>query len=157
MKQTGFGLSLAYFFASFFYLGYLPGCPGTIASIATALPLFFMPQISLWIYLVAIAVIFLLGVWLTAIIERHDEIIDPSYAVIDEVVGMSFALVAVPQVWWQYGIVLALFRFFDIVKPFPIRQLERNLMGGFAIMIDDVVASVFSIVIFWSLKGLLGF
>jgi phosphatidylglycerophosphatase A len=71
---------------------------------------------------------------------------DPQKVVIDEVAGQFIALIAVPldlQTWWTIILAFLLFRFFDIVKPYPARKFE-DLHGGLGIMADDVVAGIYA-------------
>jgi phosphatidylglycerophosphatase A len=73
--------------------------------------------------------------------------VDPSQVVLDEVVGQMIALVAWPVAGWKmYVAGFVLFRFFDIVKPFPARRCER-IAGGWGIMLDDVVAGAYSLLV----------
>jgi phosphatidylglycerophosphatase A len=86
-----------------------------------------------------------LGVWAATQAEKHFGRVDPGQVVIDEVVGQIITLLAWPRRSW--GWVLAgflLFRFFDIVKPFPARRVER-FPQGWGIMLDDVVAGAYGL------------
>jgi phosphatidylglycerophosphatase A len=100
--------------------------------------------------LFVIAVASVVGVWAASRTERLSNIKDPGKIVIDEVAGQLIALLAVPLVVdrrWAVWLALAflLFRFFDIVKPYPARALEK-LKGGLGIMSDDLVAGVYAAV-----------
>lgn len=96
------------------------------------------------VFLIALA-----GIWAASRIEGMSDKKDPSKVVIDEVVGQYIALIAVPfplePAWWSAILAFVLFRFFDIVKPFPARKLE-SLHGGLGIMLDDVVAGVYALI-----------
>jgi phosphatidylglycerophosphatase A len=76
-------------------------------------------------------------------VARASAVKDPQFVVIDEVAGQLIALVAVPLAWKTFLASLILFRAFDIVKPPPVRQLER-LPEGTGIMLDDVAAGIFA-------------
>ena len=101
----------------------------------------------------ALVVVFtLLGAWSSSVSERYwGE--DPSRVVIDEVVGQWIVLLAMPDdfQWWHVLIALALFRFFDIVKPLGVRAMEK-LKGGWGIMADDVLAGVYGFIVLHLLR-----
>lgn len=154
-------------------VGYLPLAPGTWGSIVgvglfailrwPALSFYarfgqrqglilLNPQIGfLAIELVTILIVTLLGIWGASRVERLFQVKDPGKVVIDEVAGQMIALLPVPllgiwplEIWIIVSFVL--FRFFDIVKPYPARQLE-GLRGGLGIMADDVVAGAYAAVV----------
>ena len=91
--------------------------------------------------------LFLVGVWSAGKAEKVFGRVDPGQVVIDEVVGQIITFVATPRIAW-IGLIVGfiLFRAFDIVKPFPARQAER-LPGGWGIMMDDVVAGLYSLIV----------
>lgn len=96
--------------------------------------------------LVAVILITLAGIWAASRVERMHGAKDPQKVVIDEVAGQFIALIAVPlefQTWWTIIVAFLLFRFFDIVKPYPARKFE-DLHGGLGIMADDLVAGVYA-------------
>jgi len=92
--------------------------------------------------LVAIGV--LLSVFIADVAARGDSSHDPSWIVIDEIVAMWLAVIPFPRTWWWYVLAFGFFRFFDIKKIFPICAVEI-LPGGWGIVLDDVVAAIFSI------------
>lgn len=96
---------------------------------------------------VALVVITLAGIWASSRTEKLSGRKDPSKVVIDEVAGQFIALIPVPfmlgTAWWSAILAFVLFRFFDIVKPYPARKLE-SLESGLGIMADDVVAGVYA-------------
>ena len=96
--------------------------------------------------LVAVILITFAGIWAASRVERMHGAKDPQKVVIDEVAGQFIALIAVPlslQTWWTILLAFLLFRFFDIVKPYPARKFE-DLHGGLGIMADDLVAGVYA-------------
>jgi phosphatidylglycerophosphatase A len=135
---------LAVFVASFGYVGYFPFAPGTAGSLA-ALALFAFvrwigePAIELGV----IAVIFAIGVWAANGTEAALARKDPGIVVIDEVLGMLMTLALLPVS--IAGVVLGflIFRFLDVIKPYPAARLE-DLHGGLGIMADDAVAGLYS-------------
>ena len=132
---------------TFFYVGYLPIAPGTWASMVTVLLVYFIGpywQASVFIQLAIILAVFLLGIPAASYTEIHFDKEDPRYCVIDEVVGQMVGLLLVPHSIGLYIAGFFLFRFFDIIKPFPIKHLEK-VPHGLGIMIDDVAAGLYSL------------
>ena len=99
--------------------------------------------------LVASALVFVIGVWAANGYMRQSGTHDPGPVVIDEVVGQWLVLCMVPQnlAWYATGFVV--FRVFDIVKPWPIKQMDARIGGGFGVMIDDVGAAVYGVGVLW--------
>jgi len=99
------------------------------------------------IELVVVMAITLVGTWAASRTEKLSGLKDPGKVVIDEVAGQFIALLPVPfmvgTAWWAMILAFILFRFFDIVKPYPARKLE-SLPGGLGIMLDDVTAGVYA-------------
>jgi phosphatidylglycerophosphatase A len=129
-------------FASACFTGYAPIASGTVGSALAAL-FFLIPGFERWTVIIpASVVVYLLGILAGTRMERfygHD----PAEVTIDEVVGMWISLWFIPK---SAGTVIAaffLFRFTDIVKPYPARIFDR-MHGGFGIMTDDVVAGIYA-------------
>jgi len=144
---------LAWLVATFFGAGYLKPGPGTWGSVAAALlwlgaaaAFHPSPHALLVSLLAAIAVAIAAGVPAATIVERESGVHDPGFVVIDEVLGQWIALLACPGDWAHGLIALILFRIFDIVKPFPVRRLER-LRAGWGIVFDDVGAGLYALVV----------
>ena len=135
--------------ATFFGVGNLSPGSGTWASVATVLlwaaVARWLPALLAWPDALAIAVaITLIGTRASTIVARESGIKDPSFVVIDEVAGQLFALIGNPVSWKSLVLGLILFRAFDILKPPPIRQIER-LPEGSGIMLDDVAAGLLAL------------
>jgi phosphatidylglycerophosphatase A len=134
--------------ATFFGIGRLHPGPGTWGSLATVL-LWSVVAYSLplsWRTPVAIALVLLLtavGIPAATRVARGSGIKDPQFVVIDEVVGQLIALIGLPLAWKTLLAGLILFRAFDIIKPPPVRQLER-LPQGTGIVLDDVAAGLYA-------------
>jgi phosphatidylglycerophosphatase A len=125
-------------------LGYAPKGGGTLAAIACCVLWYFTGKFNnLYGYVLPMTVLLMAaGVWSSGRMERRWGK-DNYRIVIDEVVGMCFTLLFIP-VQWPYMLTgLVLFRFFDIAKPFYIRRMEE-LKGGWGVMMDDVLAGVYS-------------
>lgn len=134
--------------ASFFYTGFIPYAPGTWASLIAALIWIVIPVESVTIRIIIVCSTFVIGIIVAGLSELKSGIVDPSYVVIDEVAGMWLALLLLPKIQRPNHIPMILlaflvFRFFDITKIYPIKNLEK-LGGGFGIMIDDIAAGIFT-------------
>ena len=122
--------------------GYAPWAPGTLGTVV-GLPFCYGLALLTFPWAVAGIIVFIgVAIGIAGAAERELGQKDPGCIVIDEVAGLMVTLVGLP---WHLPTIVAgfvLFRFFDILKPFPIRQMERRFTGGFGIVIDDVVAGV---------------
>ena len=138
---------------TFFGAGLLKPGPGTYGSISAVLLWYaaahiLHPAPVAFAIGTSIAAIFatLIGIPAATIVAHESGREDPGHVVIDEVAGQLIALVAIPADWQHAALSLLLFRFFDILKPPPIRKLER-IPGGTGIMLDDVGAGLFALAI----------
>lgn len=125
---TGFGSGLA------------PAAPGTMGSIAGILPWLLLRELPLPLILASILLVFVLGVLASEWATRQLGSDDPGCVVVDEWVGLWIALLVAPSGWLWLLAGFVLFRLFDILKPWPVGWLDRNLDGGIGVMADDVAA-----------------
>jgi len=134
--------------------GYAPVAPGTVGSAVGALLLWLIPFSGpgLAIFLVAVTAV---GMWASSRAERRLGAHDPGAIVIDEVAGLTLALLAAPRTWLVVAVAFLLFRLFDVVKPFPARAAER-LPGGIGVMADDLVAGLYTLVVLLVLSAVAG-
>jgi phosphatidylglycerophosphatase A len=123
---------------------FAPGTMGTVVAIPFAVAMTFLPQIGFWLVLL---LMFLVGIELCNRVSRKLGVHDHGGIVWDEIVGYCLSIAFVPLQWQWFLAAFVIFRFFDIYKPWPIRQLDRKVSGGLGIMIDDVVAGIFTIVV----------
>jgi phosphatidylglycerophosphatase A len=108
---------------------------------------FLAPPVPIGIFtLLAAVLVLVIGIRAATIVARESNTEDPQHVVIDEVCGQWIALLFMPPTWQSALLCLLLFRLFDIVKPPPARQLER-LHGGAGVMLDDVAAGVYALVV----------
>lgn len=136
--------------------GLAPVAQGTFGSLAAILPWLLLRELSLPMNLVVIVLGFALGVWACGMAGRALGVDDHRALVWDEFVGLWIALLpALLAPWWAVVIGFALFRLFDVWKPWPIRVLDRRLKGGLGVMVDDVVAGVFAAVVLGVVRHLL--
>ena len=133
--------------ATGFYSGYLPKAPGTWGSLVGVLLVFLLNALSLQIYLSVVAGLFIVGSFVAGEAEKILDNRDPGVVVIDEIVGMLITMIAVPVAPLTMVLGFILFRVFDIAKPFPVNFFDQHFHGGFGIMLDDVVAGIYSLII----------
>lgn len=135
-----------YFLGLGFGSGLLSKAPGTFGTLA-AIPLYLILQnLALDWYLFIVVSAFIAGIW---ICQRTAEWLgqkDPSAVVWDEIVGYLIAMTAAPAGWQWILLGFVLFRFFDILKPWPINLAEKAVHGGLGIMLDDVLAGLFTFI-----------
>jgi phosphatidylglycerophosphatase A len=156
-RESSTSLSAARLFATCFGIGYLPLAPGTWASLVTATAWFaiyaLFPRAAVVVHVIALACLVPMSWIASGLAARQMGVEDPSVVVIDEVVGQSITLLLSPVgIWWFLG-GFALFRFFDILKPPPIRRCER-FPGGLGITLDDLVAGMYGGLILWLIHAL---
>lgn len=132
------------FIGSFFGVGYLRPFPATWASLVSGnLLYFFWPSLDMVQKVISILIILFLGTVVCENVQKKTSVQDPSYLVIDEVLGMMIATVLLAQMWWQWLIAFFFFRIFDILKPWPASYFDRQ-KGGLHIMMDDVIAALYT-------------
>ena len=125
-----------------FFIGYIPVAPGTFGSLV-GLPLgFILAKLNLQIAIIMIVLFILIAIRIATKAELLFDQKDPGCIVIDEMAGMVVTLAGLPFNFLTAAMGFLAFRFFDILKPFPIRPLERKLKGGAGIVLDDIVAGI---------------
>ena len=138
-------------FATFFYVGLIkkaPGTFGTLAGLLCIMPLF--PTITMYQFQYLIYVIFLLGTIATKIYMDYVKRDDPKEVVIDEVLGIFITLAICKYYIFEISnnyiflFSFLLFRFFDILKPFPISVVDKNMKNALGVMLDDAIAGIFA-------------
>jgi phosphatidylglycerophosphatase A len=134
-----------YFFAFGFGSGLAPKAPGTFGTLA-AIPLYWLIQDLSWpIYVSWLIVTFALGVYWCDLAAKKLGVHDHGGIVWDEFVGYWITMFLAPKHWLYVLLGFVLFRFFDILKPWPINWLDRKIGGGFGIMVDDALAGVYAL------------
>ena len=130
-----------------FGTGLSPKGPGTVGTLA-GLPFFFLLQGLPWpLFLAVCVLLFGFGCWVCGESARQLGVHDHGGIVFDEIVG--FLVTCTPLLLWNLSswwllLAFAAFRFFDIVKPWPIKVLDAKVHGGFGIMVDDLIAGLFA-------------
>ena len=127
--------------------GYMPKLPGTTGTLVGVL--FYMPMqnLGLLIYLPVVAGLLVIGIYLCEKTAKDLKVHDHSAIVWDEIVGYLITMIAAPIGWLWILLGFMLFRLFDIWKPWPIGWVDRRVSGGFGIMLDDVIAGLYGLVI----------
>ena len=137
--------------------GLAPAAPGTVGTLL-AFPLYWLLAAfsTSTMALILLGAAFLLGIWACGATGRALGVADHGAMVWDEIVAFAMVLVFTPSGWeWQLGAFL-LFRFFDIVKPPPIRYFDRRLKNGFGVMFDDLLAAGYTLLVLAVAQRLLG-
>lgn len=139
--------------------GLAPKAPGTFGTLA-AIPLYlFFFEYSFLIQLAIVALTFAVGIYLCQATADALGVHDHPAIVWDEFVGFWLTMLPLPLLgvdlhWYWLALGFVLFRFFDIVKPWPIRWVDRKVSGGFGIMFDDILAGIYaalilSLIMYW--------
>lgn len=134
---------IAYFISTSAFIGKIPFAPGTWGSLAGVLILLFVNG-NTFLFFGTLVLLAVVGIWAA---DRASQMLgnpDPACIVIDETCGMLVSFILVPVNWLTVLLGFAFFRFFDIAKPLGIRAIERKFKGGLGIMLDDIVAGIFS-------------
>ncbi len=141
--------------ATGFGVGYSPFAPGTLGTLLAIPVYYFLSNLPSPIYEITLIGFFFLSVWISEKAELFFGKKDDQRIVIDEVIGFLITLLWVPKTLRFVIIGFLLFRFFDILKPFPIRRLEKGFKEGFGVVLDDVVAGVYANIILRLIYGII--
>lgn len=131
--------------ATVFGSGKIKKAPGTWGSLASLPILIVLSLLGAWPYMLLTVVFTVVAVYVAGEYGKGQDLKE---IVIDEFVGLMVALFLVPLNVPSLLVVFLLFRFFDILKPFPISHLDRNVKGGFGVVLDDLVAGLFANAVF---------
>lgn len=125
--------------------GAAPWAPGTVGTALAVVPyLLWFQQLPTLTFALIIALSFVIGVWLCEKTSQDLGVHDHSGIVWDEFVGYWLTMLMAPA-GWQWALVgFVLFRFFDVLKPWPVKWADRRVAGGFGIMFDDLLAGVYA-------------
>ncbi len=127
--------------------GLAPKMPGTMGTVIGVVLFILFPVLDWKIYLGIVALAFIVGVFLCDYTAKALNVHDHPGIVWDEIVGYFITMFMVPKSWVWILIGFILFRIFDILKPWPISIADKKVHGGFGIMLDDVIAGVFALII----------
>ncbi len=133
--------------ATGFGVGYSPIAPGTAGTLVAIPVYYFLSENPSPLYEITLIGFFFLSVWISENAEAFFGKKDDPRIVIDEVMGFLITMLWLPKAILFIILGFFLFRFFDILKPFPIRQWERKIKGGFGVVLDDVMAGIYANII----------
>ncbi len=140
-------IKISEWIATCFKVGYLPLAPGTWGSIFAILVWWvFLKDLDPLIFGIIIILFFFIGIIVSNVIIDQNGNNDPSHIIIDELVGQWLALWILPDGYFYIIVVFILFRFFDIIKPWPIRFMEQ-LPKGLGVMCDDLTAGLITLIL----------
>ena len=145
-------------FTTLFGIGYSPIAPGTIGSIFSIVFLYFLIKFLSYSFLVIIFLIILFTS--LKLIEKYSNLLkshDSSTIVIDEFLGIFLIILFYDYLKFSndfimFLLILILFRFFDILKIFPINWVDKNIKNSFGVVLDDLLAGVYSIIVLYSIN-----
>lgn len=140
-----------HFIAFGFGSGAMPYAPGTFGTLAS-IPFYLLFQHWVeWAYIILTCVMVVIGIYVCGRTCREIGVHDHPGAVFDEFVGFFVTMSTAPLGWIWIIIGFSLFRLFDIWKPIPIGWIDKNMKGGFGIVLDDVVAGIYAAIVIWVL------
>ncbi len=129
-------------------IGFLPKAPGSWASLLGVILGWFITDLGgLPVLLCFIIVTFIIGMWASSGYSCKIDNPDPGSCVIDELVGQWVVLLVIPLDFFYYVVAFITFRVFDIVKIWPASWADRNIKGGFGIMLDDIISGIQSAIL----------
>lgn len=135
-----------HFLACGFGSGAVPLAPGTAGTLIAVPVYLVLAPLPVYVYLAVTTLFLLVGIELCEQTAKDFGVHDHGGIVWDEIVGYLITMIAAPRGWVWIAVGFLLFRIFDILKPWPIRVLDRNVHGGLGIMLDDVLAGVYAAV-----------
>ena len=135
-----------------FGAGLSPVAPGTVGTLVAVPLVLGVMQFGLLVHAVFACVVVLAGLYICGESARRLQVHDHGGIVWDEICGYTVTMLAAPPRWYWLLTGFLLFRFFDIVKPSPIREADHSLSGGLGIMLDDVIAGLFAAAILFLIQ-----
>lgn len=125
--------------------GLTPKAPGTAGTLLTVPLVYLLQQQTILVYAMVTLFVLITGSWVCGYAANRLQVHDHSGIVYDEIAGFLITMMFAPKGWLWMLAGFVLFRFFDAVKPWPISWLDKNVDGGFGIMVDDVLAGFISL------------
>ncbi len=129
-----------------FGTGCVPKLPGTAGTLVGVLIYLLLQNLEVLIYLTIVIVLFAMGIWLCGKTIQKLGAHDHPAIVWDEIVGYLVTMIMAPSGWVWILLGFVIFRLFDIWKPWPIRWADRKVTGGFGVMLDDVIAGLYGLI-----------
>jgi phosphatidylglycerophosphatase A len=144
-----------HFLAFGFGAGLSPVAPGTAGTLVAVPLVWAVMQFGLLAHAAFACVAILAGFYICGESAKRLQVHDHGGIVWDEICGYTVTMLAAPPSWYWLLAGFALFRFFDIVKPSPIREADHSLSGGVGIMLDDVIAGLFAAAIIYAIRAVM--
>ena len=132
-------------YITFFGIGYIPIASGTFGSMAGIILGYIIYLIEFNLFYILIPILFILGIISSNIYEKQTNIKDSSIIVIDEVVGQLISMMFFMHNNFLVILSFFIFRIFDILKPWPASYIDNKIKGGMGVMLDDVIAGIYTI------------
>jgi len=132
------------FLATGFFIGTVPFAPGTFGSIIGLPICFLISRLDILIAVICTILFILFAIWMAAVAEKALKKKDAGEIVIDEIAGLIVTFMGIPFTLKTVIVGFIIFRAFDILKPFPIRLIEKKVAGGPGIVFDDVLAGLYA-------------
>jgi phosphatidylglycerophosphatase A len=152
-----FGQRAVVLLATGFFIGNLPFAPGTFGALIGLPICFLLSRLNIVLAVVSTLLFILLAIGLASAAEKILKKEDPAKIVIDEIAGLIVTFVGLPFNLSTATAGFIIFRAFDILKPFPIRTLEKRVAGGLGVVLDDVLAGIYSNLILRLVLFIMGF
>lgn len=137
-----------YFIAFGFGTGIIPFAPGTFGTLFAVFLYSLLPALSFSSHLIITTIITVLSIFICDKVSREIELHDHPGMCLDEFPGFFVSMLFAPTGWIGLVAAFLLFRIFDIIKPWPINWIDKNVHGGFGMVLDDVLAGVYVSIIF---------
>ena len=137
------------FFATACYVGYIPLAPGTWGTIVGVGLYWLISGLAPFVYAVTVIAFIIFAIWVSGFAKELFDEVDPPQVVIDEVAGILVTLAFHKPELSVMIMGFIIFRVFDIVKPPPVRWIEKRFSNGFGVVMDDVMAGVYANVVLW--------
>lgn len=138
--------------ATGFNVGFVPNAPGTFGTLV-AIPIVLITlNFSIFFKFLLFIALFIIGIIASEYYQHYYEKEDPAEVVIDEIVAYYFIMIFVPYNLLNLILAFFIFRFFDILKPYPIKNVENSVKGGVGIMLDDILAAIYTLIIILVLR-----
>ena len=143
-RESAFSERIALVLATWFGFGLVPFASGTFGTLAAVPLILVLERLGIRSNVMMLVVAVLIAVWSSGQTQALLKKKDPSEVVVDEVAGFLLTVALLPYTWLSLCLGFFLFRFFDVLKPFPIKHLEK-LKGGFGIVMDDLLAGLYAV------------
>ena len=142
-RESAFSGKIALILGTWFGCGLVPLGAGTLGTLGAIPLIIVLEELGIRSHVITLIPVLAIAIWASARTQSLLGREDPSEVVIDEVAGFLLTMAFLPYTWLSLCLGFFLFRFFDILKPFPIKQLEK-LKGGFGIVADDLMAGIYA-------------